>query len=124
NVQRAYPAGGCEQASAVKRACCSPSSTGVTAGANRGLRCSSDSGPDSTACWRHDSTLRVLQPYAAATKASVQPEPSDPWSHWSSACARWSFQPAALPFVTSCSSSARSSAVSLSTYFLATARPP
>src|SRR5439155_21462428 len=91
NVQRAYPAGGCEQASAVNRACCSPSSVGVTGGVSRGLRSRSDSGPASTAWRRHDSRLRVLQPYAAATNSSVQPGPWGPWSHWSKACARWSF---------------------------------
>src|SRR5262249_57875127 len=70
-VQRAYPGGAGAHASAVKRACCSPSSLGRPGGVSRGLRRSSDSGPSSTACLRHDSKVRVVQPYAAATSWSA-----------------------------------------------------
>src|SRR5262245_26533127 len=120
NDQRAWPAGAFEQASAVSRACFSPSSLGVTAGRVRGVRCSSGNGPRSTACLRHDSRLRVVTPYASAMCSSVQAGPSGPWSHWSSACARCNFHPATLPLRTTRWSSARSSAVNVRTYFLGT----
>src|SRR5262249_28432706 len=124
SVQRANPCGGFEHAKAVRRASFSPSNFGGFGGVKRGFRSKSDRGPCSTACFRHDSRLRVVQPYASATSSSFQAGPSGLWSHLSRACARCTFHAAVLDFFTNCCNSARSSRVNLSTYFLAMARPP
>ncbi len=88
---RAKPSGGCEQASLVSWASCSPST--FVACVVCGLRSSNDSGPDSTACFRQFSKLRVVPPKASTIRASGQPGPLGPWSHLRSA-----LSPSQFPF--------------------------
>jgi hypothetical protein len=121
-VQRECPLGDCEQANLTSLALLSPSSLGFLP--EPGFRSKSDSGPRSSACLRHDASLRVVHPYASAIMLSGQAAPIGPWSHLSSACARWTLHAADLPRFTTRSSSTRSSSVSLKTRFLRMTGPP
>src|SRR5665648_155263 len=76
SVQRARPSGGAEQASAVSRACFSPSKIGCIAVVSRCLRLSTASRPSSTSCWRTRETIEALVSRAFIIWPSLHASPA------------------------------------------------
>src|SRR6516225_1551675 len=77
-VQRAWPAGGCEQANAISWACRSPSKIGSIGGVSRLLRVSTASRPSVTSFSRTRATIVTLVSSAWQISSSDQPSPPSP----------------------------------------------
>jgi hypothetical protein len=77
-LQRAWPAGGSEQASAISWACAAPSKIGAIGGVSRFLRVSTASSPSSTSLARTRITMEMLVSSASQISASDQLSPLSP----------------------------------------------
>jgi hypothetical protein len=95
-VQRWYPAGACEHASAVRRASNSPSKTAAR-GLRGGLRTSAAASPSSTNRCLRCAIVRDVIPSAAATSTTFHGSPHSPASHNNSARAWINFAAVDLP---------------------------
>src|SRR5262249_61313317 len=77
-VQRAWPAGGSEQANAISWACRSPSKIGSIGGVSRLLRGSTASRPSVPSFSRNRATIVTLVSSARQISSSDQPSPASP----------------------------------------------
>ena len=75
-LQRAWPAGGSEQASAISWAWAAPSKIGVIGGVSRFLRVNTASNTSSTSLVRTRDTMLILLSSASQIRWSDQPSPA------------------------------------------------
>jgi len=118
SVQRLRPLGGAEQASVMSLASAAPSKMRFLAEFGDCLRVSAASIPPSTSCWRVRAMVSRLVSSASAIWPSLQASPASEASAVSRMRAFSTCRAGDLPFWINASSLSRSSAPSLTMYFL------
>ena len=118
NVHRLRPLGGAEQASAISLASAAPSKMRLRAELGECWRVRAASRPPATSCWRVRAMVSVLVSNASAIWLSLQASPASDASAFSRMRAFRSWRAGALPFWISALSQSRSSALSVTMYFL------
>src|SRR5271165_3478640 len=114
----AYPAGAGPQAKAISLASAAPSKIRRGAELALDLRVKTASKPSSTSCRRVRSIVAMLVSSASAIRLSLHPSPAADTSAFNRMRAFVNKCPARLPLRINSSSRARSSSLSLTTYFL------